>query len=564
MRRNNLLLLLILLCLVSIGCPQTNFTPPDPAERTGAMLVRHGKYMYLIGGKTSTGEISNEVYYAEIPSDDSAVHWLPTVPLTLEAENGRSVPRAFGSAFVAGNLLYVLGGEDSGGPTDTILYIYIKPSNGTLGLFDNYSKWSKNPTPLPQALSHSAVTQHEGRLFVIGGKTPSGLSDHIYHARISPDGFVGNWYTSPQKISTGLQDVSVCVLPSFVDMVPMDSKLVIAGGRDEMGNVTSSVTTHDMGGWGLLSNPSSLASLPKALYATILLNNGDELIVAGGFDAEAQFSTSIYTYTAGSWSQPALISNREGPSFAQVAGALWAVAGIEDGDNPVTVERKSLPGLTPEPPNIFPSSGMVKSNTKVLGRSQTNGVMEYRLSSDAVWTVLPTSTPLLAITADSTYLFRETVGAASTIARRDYRVSVMETYPHISGDISVQSLPGAPDTWELETLFLGENLKVQPDTASERTTVLARLLIPADDEYVIRWQDKISTPSSSYTGKIELTLVENDLVTEAVDSSGLPVMERISTAGNILMALQKGTYYLRLSDVDGVAGTSFGLVVVRQ
>ena len=151
----------------------------------GSAYLQHGNHLYLIGGRTPEGEYSDRILTRRVSEEQ----WRETVPLPQ--------PLAYSSAFIIGSRLFVIGGENETGQQDIIYRTHIH-SNGDLGFVP--IPWSVNPIRLPYPISRSASAVHDGRIYLIGGETPSGTSDSIIHARISPKSTVGQWYHSPHRL----------------------------------------------------------------------------------------------------------------------------------------------------------------------------------------------------------------------------------------------------------------------------------------------------------------------------------------------------------------------------
>jgi len=199
------LLFLSLLSSCWIGGADPCLPPKLPSEEgRGAMLVRGGSWLYRLGGWDDSLLYSPTVSKALVGEEGQAEGWQESAFLPGGLRHG--------SAFSAGNFVYVLGGSDDDGPVDTIWYTYIHP-DGSLG-FGADDHWESNSRPLPEGRSSAAWAVHDGWIFLVGGvvgagatsggAVSTGATDSIIRARIYQDGQVGQWYASIEALPEAL------------------------------------------------------------------------------------------------------------------------------------------------------------------------------------------------------------------------------------------------------------------------------------------------------------------------------------------------------------------------
>jgi len=551
--KNILLLLLILLCLVSIGCPQTIFTPPpDPVSPFGSMLVRHGMYLYKLGGTDQDGQITNKVYYSPVDVDGSPLQWQETTSIPSHV--------AFGVAFAAGNMMYVLGGTDGESPKSSIYYTYINPNDGSLGFPASVKFWETNPVSLPDGIAHAGHIVHDGRIFLIGGVGTEGALNQIIHARVHDNALIGQWYISPQRLPSTLFDLGAVLQTNT-------RKLIVVGGTSSNGVVVDKSIGFQMGEYGLLGSVELLPNLPKPLTSPIAISTDLGVMVAGGLDAEFQISDRVYELVNGDSAWTTLAGESlegEGASIGQVFNRIWFLA-YES--NPITGQRVSTYTSDEIPagvPHVIPGSGYVASNTRIMVKAQPGVVVKYRNSGDLDWNALPSD---FKITGNLDLEFgNEIDGTISGIIERTYRVRTLGGFMfHISGSLGIQDCDGEISEVPLTLIHLRDAIGDVDSTPMESVWVKLRLV--DNERLLIYFMDSNSDENEfapTYTGNIVLSLYEDDFMTPALDVEGLSIQEKTVLDVPLSMELQKGTYYLRLTDVDGVAGTSLGLVVVRQ
>ena len=539
-------LCVLMLIAMLTGCWLHPFSATDIS---GGMLLRHGSYLYRIGGRNNAGITSPTILMAKINLDAGGqavpLQWVKTAPLPEG--------RAYGAAFAAGNLLYVIGGEgDNGTITATVFYTRINPDDGTLG-FGSTRFWEQGSIPLPEGRSHVAWELYDGRIFLAGGKTAQGALDSIIHARLYQDGQIGQWYTSPQKLPSPRYGAASTI---HHDM------LIVAGGADATETVLDDLVSYPIGSYGLLEAPQ-VAALPKALYAPVLLSDQDSLIIAGGYDDQLKGSDAAYRYSGGSWTEEQLAIKAEGPSSARAAGELWYVQ--QAGRMRLSVIKQvSGMNLAPDRPILVPGSGLVPVNSPVRAKAEPGTTLYYHAGTELsdAWEPIDTISTLSTTVAYTFGSFSPSFpsSAASPLLTRTYRTRSTGFLVSVSGVLE----PKQPGDQELDTLHLRDN--VDNETAAALSSVWCRLTVTAYEELKLFFADADSPAgSAAYTGRVKLTLFERDLYTEALDIDGIPVLEYTSGVQQpVLLALQPGDYYLLLEDIDGLSGRTIGLAFYGQ
>jgi N-acetylneuraminic acid mutarotase len=160
-----------------------------PTARYEHTSVAYNGYLYVIGGYGSGGFL-NEVLYAHINSDGTLGSWSSTTTLPTGRRNHTSV--------VYNGNLYVIGGfSSSSSRLDQVLYAAINP-DGTVG-----SWTAANALPTPRE-SHTSVT-FNGRLYTIGGVDSGGFLDDVIYADMNGDGTIGSW-TATTSLPTALYE----------------------------------------------------------------------------------------------------------------------------------------------------------------------------------------------------------------------------------------------------------------------------------------------------------------------------------------------------------------------
>lgn len=195
---------------------------PLPLGQGGATVV--GNWIYYLGGKNSDS-VKDKVYYSHINEDGSIENWntsLVSLPhpmtgmgvvsyknniivvggvvngvvtnkvykATVDPVNGTisewqeltDLPHLFNGtnqAIVVENKLITVGGGDSDGPTDRVLYT-------TINLDGTIQEWEESSNVLPQPVGGGAIGYVDGYLYSIGGYN-NGYLNNVYYSKLNID-----------------------------------------------------------------------------------------------------------------------------------------------------------------------------------------------------------------------------------------------------------------------------------------------------------------------------------------------------------------------------------------
>jgi hypothetical protein len=532
------------------GCPQV-IEPPVvllPARTSGAMLLSHGDYVYFLGGMLEDGTLSSKTYVASIKdASEGELSWVETTPMPSG--------RAFGVALAVGNALYVIGGSNTTGPVSTIYYTSISSSDGTLGFSGTPRFWEVNPNPLPNGLSHMSHVLYDGRVFLIGGNTQDGVSDSIIHARIWQKGMIGMWYEGTQALPSKRSQTSAAVW--FDDTDTQSPYLVIAGGIDENGNVLEKTVVFSIGRYGKLTATGVTAPIPKALASPILISDATGLSIAGGLDSNLQTSKTVYRNSSpfDSWTVTADEILAQGPSFGRGNRSIWYLSQEQEG--PAGITSWQPENYHPSVPIIGPGSGTVQYNTTVTHKSEAGSSILFS-KEEGIWNDIAS---LGKITESQTIKFKSSSSETlidSPIIVRDYTIHALEFLVHVSGSIALTNQTGTYDTFYMTD-------DIRNESATGRAIVRAQFRIFEPTAVVIDWKDASFTDPGPYSARIAFSLYEEDLLSEAIDALGNPIVDVSGgTALPVEATLQAGTYYFEFEDIDDIPGRSFGLSVYAR
>ncbi len=337
----------------------------------------------------------------------------------------------FGAFVGAGKLVYVLGGKTDSGLISSIYFTCVN-ADGTLG-YGSGRRWETNLRSLPEARAHSAWVLHDGWIFLIGGELASGATNSIIRARIYQDGQVGQWYKSEQVIPDALWGAGAAEL---------GGRLYVAGGANQLG-VKSDVASFAMGEYGSLSDRRIEASLPVALQEPVLVADRDDLVLAGGYGT-VEGLAAVYRYSGGAWTATASTAAAAGPSAARSGGILLYLPQSEGG-SPTAARLEGL-ALTPASPVLVPGSGMVPNNSPIRVVAEAGVTVRYRTdggiptAADPAYPATPVRISAAALPSMKISLAAFAAdGIPSPVTQRDYRVRTTSMFVLVEDTLTIHS-----------------------------------------------------------------------------------------------------------------------------
>ncbi len=188
----------------SVGSWTTSGNNLTQAEENLTSVAYNG-YLYALGGAENSGPTSYDtVYYAKLNGDGSVGSWT-TSPHNL--------PQAIssGTAITANGYVYVMGGYNYNTSfyLDTVYYAKLS-SNGSVGT------WSTSPSVIPRTSSSATAVTANGYAYYMGGYDNGTVLGDVYNAKLSSNGSVGSWTTSPNSLPTSASQASAVAYNSYV------------------------------------------------------------------------------------------------------------------------------------------------------------------------------------------------------------------------------------------------------------------------------------------------------------------------------------------------------------
>ena len=512
------------------------------ASVSGAGLATCGGYIYVIGGKDSSGSLRSEVWRATVGADGSLSSWT--------SEGALPSALAFASCSVvgctSGNFLYVIGGRSGTGLSSGAYFTCIN-SDGSLGFSD--STWMTDSSALPEGRANAATVLLKGRIVLLGGMLASGVTDTAIGARVWENGLLGEWYQANARLPAAAEGYAATAITSASGGVASTTVYLVGGGGGAM--YSAPVSDSGLpGAWTACgSGPGGALDYPA------FADTADGLCLVGGIDGSAYAETRVSAGGSG-WTTKALIA-ASGPDCVVLANTAFAVANVNGTKAPL-VASASISTKRAEAPLVVPGDGVLPINAKPLVTASFPGdSLGYSLSATSGLPANPASSGVFTaptVKAAGTYAFQEFHDGcnASPIVYVSYRVLSVDTFFLIKKTLVISGASALVDYKLTEDYSNGSSSNV--------SSVWFKLQVDASSSVSLRWADSSSSSSSSsYTAPVQVTLLEGDNFTLALDSSESDIYE--STSGNVTATLGAGFYYILVESTSQFAGGSFGLGV---
>ncbi|MEB3188419.1 MAG: hypothetical protein VKP72_13375 [bacterium] len=280
-------------------------------HRVGPAVVDHGGKLLVIGGSGFGGAMA---------TTETSTWQVNGQPGSFTASRTMLATRAYASALVLGDYLYVFGGRASSVPRNTIERAPINSTGTLTGPFEAVS------STLVTARSQAGVFQQGGRVYLVGGRGPSGAVSSIESAPVLADGSIGAFTTGSVTLTTPRAGFALQML---------GTRVAIIGGYTTGDTPLASVETATLGasGPGTFSIESGI-SLLTARYGISSALIGDQLHVFGGLGTGGTGLTSIEFAPANSTGQLDSFSSGSGtftPRFGNGAAVLGSRVNVYGG-----------------------------------------------------------------------------------------------------------------------------------------------------------------------------------------------------------------------------------------
>lgn len=174
------------------------------SARKDVRVVAANGYVYTIGGSSGSGASngSTTVNYSKVNGNGTLGSWT----------SASALPQALASpvALIANNVIYVIGGTDTGVVQNTVYYAHIN-ADGSLG------SWQTSANTLPVALKFSGGAISNGFIYVVGGENSSNAAvNTVYYAPITSTGNIGTWTTNANNLASSTYNGTVLVANNYI------------------------------------------------------------------------------------------------------------------------------------------------------------------------------------------------------------------------------------------------------------------------------------------------------------------------------------------------------------
>lgn len=424
---------LLVSALLCSACPGSeliqapNLEQVQQSTASALMLVRHGSFLYRIGGSTAAGIADATVLFAQLDS---------TGQISGSWQSAASLPegRSYGAAFSLGRQLCVVGGYTPAGlPSDSIFTVYVDLQSGQLGFG---SGWSIHNKPLPEGRAKMAALVHNGAILLAGGETPDGLSSNSLYTFVNSDGYPSHWYSAARTFPTPFAGASVC---SISTTAANTATLLIAGAEDALGAALPPLSV--VLGPGLQLAEFTNVPLPSATVidtgasAAMLIPSNNSAVLISGARAE-DATQQLYRFKAASWTAlPTVDTPMLGPSYARASGAIFAVSS-QDTQNTQEAQILRVPlELPPAAPEVFPGSGILPAGSRVRLIPEPGTIVRFRSSTEPIADVYaddPEWDSAFSLQTSVYLAFKAFAldGEASALVQRHYQLRPGGTFTH--------------------------------------------------------------------------------------------------------------------------------------
>jgi len=248
---------------------------PLNIPRAGGVGVRHGKYLFVLGGVDGKNFLSS-IERSIIRKDGELERW--------KVVGNLPDARGFFDALIVGNRLFVVGGANGANGQNLLATVFSAEINakGELGDWKQQSSMS-----LPRRCVK--VFALNGRLYAAGGFAGS-LLDSLEYSEIDKEGNLGVWKMDSRTLT----------IPRYVNALKSagNSIFVLGGHHEKQGTGLASVERLDRSS----DHWSSMHPMQQGRYALSAIVAGNYLFAMGGISGAKYFSSIEYfSQESGVW-----------------------------------------------------------------------------------------------------------------------------------------------------------------------------------------------------------------------------------------------------------------------
>lgn len=552
----------------------------------GSSAVAYGGYIYEIGGTTTgvgSGAVANICSASLNASTGAMGSWVP------QTTNPLPQSLAYSSVVEANGYVYVIGGTNS---SDQYTVYYAPLNNGTVGSWTNSS--NNLSGAYPSGIEQAAATIAGNVIYIIGGDSNGTLKSSVYYASINPlTGAVGAW-TSTTSLGTATDGLSAVVSNGYVYEMGGSTNSTSCSGNNQ-----TTVDYAVINSGGGIGSWTSTTALPDGRYGATSLAWAGYVYNIGGTTTGGTCSAASVVNQDGVISTSGGISSwpntasypYEGwdDATAVYNGYIYILGGTTNGTTPLSssnpnVMYASVNGSGSSPYNFAVSGNTILQSTTdsinafvIQNAEGSNLLSADTLDSTVTLSSTSTSTSLLTVTNNLattntvvsitgnslTSGSLLTVSSTSTGSMSNGAVQLIDTGAYTGGSGGLLNLDAGTKTGVVEYLqdnaiTTGTELSLNSTSTLTSGALLGATLTSAGaiSSGVVEIQDThaytgtgglLNLSSGTSTGNVE-TLTANSLTT----GIGLSLAANALTTGS----------GINVTSTTSTSITSGGLIVV--
>jgi N-acetylneuraminic acid mutarotase len=154
-----------------------------PAPRTGMALAVAGDGLFLVGGNDGTGPVTS-VWKSTLDKSAKLTAWQPQADLLR--------PQSDAGASLIGDFLWVYGGSDANGPTGAVQRGQFRSETGNAGAIVQWAIKDGLPN-LPVARTDAGYFTANGALYLVGGSDGTSPRGELYWSIPTAEGEITAW-----------------------------------------------------------------------------------------------------------------------------------------------------------------------------------------------------------------------------------------------------------------------------------------------------------------------------------------------------------------------------------
>ncbi len=280
--------------------------------REDAFVAALGGALYVMGGRDEAGTSLAAAEKGVPPQEPIAVEIPPApaaaVTIAWSTKSPMPTPRAFGATTAVDNLIYALGGFESGKGASCVVEAYDPAAD----------QWTMK-APLPEARYNFAAAALRGRIYIFGGANSAReVVDTVDVYDIASD----SWQAGVARLPAPVAGTSAAVYG--------DKICLFGGSKSPQMFVPSDnyyATVYEFDPDSVTFR--SLTPMPVARNMTFACPSGDGIQVIGGMQSPGATFNGHYSFSSGGWQiEVPLPQPMGGHAGVVVSGDIYILGGL--------------------------------------------------------------------------------------------------------------------------------------------------------------------------------------------------------------------------------------------